>query len=595
MKTRIHLAALLLLTVGMHLSAKEVTQATAQQVASRFASSYAGKPLRAASSLQLVYTATASPATGLRAAAQQLFYIYNVEAEGGFVVVSGDDATAPILAWSDTGTFNALAMPTNLQSWLHLYENEIAEAIEHAYTPSPQTTRQWAALLTDAKANATTAEQPIVLLPTASWDQGSPYNDLCPIDSGFRSATGCVATSMGIIMKHNQWPQQGLGSNSYTTATKKFRLDASFDVAYDWANMTDRYETQQNQPLWNATQAKAVATLLYHCGVATNMDYSYDGSATSEWDAVNALIKHFSYDPGMYLAYRELYTAQEWDNLLRNELNEGRLLLYGGETENEGEGHEFIIDGYSPNYYHVNWGWGGWANGYFLLTSLDPLNSGSGFNLYQDVVIGLQKGNSQPNHELYFAKRNNLLGISADVDAITPNIPFKITYSYISDYGNRTFDGQLGFFLTDKAESQKTPLYVFDYSLPAGNYMYSRNGTPLIITSAVSAGDKIRMYYKSDGHDWKPIRGLPGAVLELPVKAADATSVDISASSATEGIQAIKVYDLSGRLLLEQTYPQAQDHLSIPQSQLPSGAYILSIQSANQWSNQLYWKRKTGN
>ena len=67
-------------------------------------------------------------------------------------------------------------------------------------------------------------------------------------------------------------------------------------------------------------------------------------------------------------------------------------VFYMGVTSDEG-GHAFVCDGYRDGYFHINWGWSGVSNGYFLLWSLDPdvqgtggSSSGNGFDFYQDIL-----------------------------------------------------------------------------------------------------------------------------------------------------------------------------------------------------------------
>ncbi|GHT28286.1 hypothetical protein AGMMS49574_02300 [Bacteroidia bacterium] len=596
----------LLLFACLQTAAKEVEQGRSLQAASRFVTGYSAG-LRSASPLQLVYTATKADASGLRSAARPLFYIYNVGDGDGFVAVSGDDIVAPILAFADKGGFNATSMPSNLRLWLQGYEKEIAYSIAKGDTASAKVRKEWEGLLTGTPS---VNEKATVLLPTVEWDQMEPYNNLCPIDSGITSPTGCVATAMGIIMKYYEWPANGVGSNSYSTNTNKIRLHENFNVTYNWSNMLDKYEYNRNKPNWNGAQGSAVATLLYHCGVASYMDYGHESSGTSEWDAVAAMINNFGYDKSLYLARRDLYTKSEWDKLLQEELNEGRPLLYGGVTSNLDEGHQFVIDGYSPNYYHVNWGWGGWSNGFYRLNSLDPDNNdnrdGDGYAIGQDAVIGLQKAmrNSRINNELYFAPGGefDFFGLDTDVDFITANNPFKIRFSFVLDYGERAFDGQMGFFVVDKAGNRKITLEIFDFSLKAGYVVYDSDGETYTVNESIAEGDKIRLYYRPTGHDWKPVRGTSATVVELPLSVdgplpPTQTSVesikdipqqvtvslvsdilDIR-STQEESIREISLYNLSGRQLKHEKYGSNEWHVSILTDNLPAGIYVVTVQT----------------
>ncbi|MDR2809370.1 MAG: thiol protease/hemagglutinin PrtT [Tannerellaceae bacterium] len=609
MKREISIALFLLLFVGTDSVAKVVEQDKAFRIATNFVSSR--RDLRNALTIQLVYTATAAEPE-LRSAGNPLFYVYNVENDGGFVMVSGDDTTHPVLAYADKGMFQTHSMPSNLKNWLLFYEKEISYIIEKAYDSSAEVREEWNALLE----GTTKAESSVVLLPTANWDQVQPFNDLCPVDSGEPALAGCVATAMGILMKYHQWPEKGTGSNAYTTQSKKIPVKANFNVTYHWENMPDTYNRR-----WTSEQENAVATLIYHCGVATNMDYTYDGSGTTTWDAVNALTAYFGYDKGAYMVYRNLYTTSEWNELIRNELNESRPLLYGGVTKNE-EGHLFVIDGYnSQNYFHVNWGWSGLANGYYLLSSLDPQwqgaggsTDGEGYAFEQDAIIGLKRKTSNrslPNHEFYFLEEGDIederfkvYGLSTNADIITQGQPFNLRFSYIFDYGRRDFDGTMGFFVVDKNGNHKIKFDVFPYSLKANYVLYDDTGETYTITEKIEKGDKIRMFYNSTGIDgeWKPVRGMGETIVELPVEVSLQTSnepvinnirptavnVSISGNGATIDIfsadntplKTVRLFDISGHPAGELNFYNSENtHLSFPVHHLPPGIYILSVQT----------------
>ncbi|GHT43280.1 hypothetical protein FACS189438_0130 [Bacteroidia bacterium] len=614
MKTKINLSILLILaSTAFFAGAKEIEQTKACRLATRFASGLTADSatLRSATLLQLAYTATMPGDNLMRAAAgRPLFYIYNVAGAGGFVIVSADDAVSPILGYAGQGEFTAQSMPSNLRKWLGQYEKEIAFAINRGYAAPEKIQQEW-----DALANGTLkAVNPEILLKTASWDQGTPYNNLCPVDGRSRSLAGCVATAMGTIMKYHQWPEKGTGSISYRTKSKDLPVNASFNVVYDWNNLLDTYARNN----WSQAQGNAVATLLYHCGAAARMDYASDASGTTEFDAVDAFINNFGYDKGMYLAYRELYAAEEWDALLQSELKAKRPLLYGGITkEVEGEdqeGHQFIIDGYAPNgyaanwYYHVNWGWNGVANGYFLLNALDPQGgkAGEGFSYEQDASIGLQKAQegSFANHEMFFIESDKyeVTGLQVETDSIGAGQPFLLGFSYIGDFGYRDFNGNWGIFIVDKQGNRKTALDAFDDPLEKGYVIYSDPPEEYTITGNVEEGDCIRMYYRPDGHDWKPVRGMPGAVLEIPlgVKFTPTSNVTVAPqkpsvtvsfqpgsnsihirSLESEAIREAWLYNLSGQLIRHDSFTSGDWQVTIPATQLSPGAYILKVRTTS--------------
>lgn len=315
-----------------------------------------------------------------------VYYVYNQGACDGFVIISGDDKTRQsVLGYSDTGSFDYDNMPENMRWWLNQYENQILylQNKKIAYNNNTSTT-------------LTSSVEP--LLGEIKWDQYSPYNSQCPIityTNGVESkaATGCVATATAQIMYYHKYPEQGFGSHSYEWGYNGITQTLSADFSqskYDWDTMLPYYYTNSPQESINA-----VAKLMSDVGIATETNYGPE-SSTSILNAGSALLNYFGYDKAITALDRELYSLSEWEQIMRNELDEARPILYRG-TGDGSIGHAFVCDGYNTNgYFHINWGWSGNANGYFLTTALTPYaqettSSYDGYNYYQAMVIGIQK------------------------------------------------------------------------------------------------------------------------------------------------------------------------------------------------------------
>ncbi len=234
-----------------------------------------------------------------------------------------------------------------------------------------------------------------------TWGQGAPYNWMCPEPNyapwgGFlpevaHCPVGCVATATAQIMNYYQWPKKGQGSHSVNPeqleGTTVYTVDFS-QATYDWDNMLDTYSGE-----YTPEQAQAVAQLCYHVGVASNMGYMEDASATDNYYALVALQEYFGYkSEGLQNIERPQYTEEEWMNLVYTELSEGRPILYeaiGIDLDTYGVyGHSFIIDGYdSDGMVHVNWGWYGNSDNYYDIALLDPRDLH--FDDYQIMAIGI--------------------------------------------------------------------------------------------------------------------------------------------------------------------------------------------------------------
>ena len=318
---------------------------------------------------QLVYT-------GARGSLNTV-YVFN-DNGGGFLIVSADDVATPLLGYSDTGSFDAGAIPPAMQYWLDCYSDEIEQSVSAG-----------AVGRAGAAYAAAEARADIAPLIHTKWDQGSPYNDLCPTIAGKRCFTGCVATAMAQIMKYYNYPQHGTGSHSYTQENIEGSISADFGATtYDWNAMLDEYDADSP-----AASRKAVATLMYHAGVSVNMRYSPRGSGAHTSVVAESLVKYFNYDKKIKCLLRDDYDLPEWKNIVYEELSASRPVLYSGHPVGD-DGHAFVCDGYQyrdgEDYFHINWGWSGAYDGYFLLTALDPNGQGAGYNSDQEMIVGIQ-------------------------------------------------------------------------------------------------------------------------------------------------------------------------------------------------------------
>lgn len=387
--------------------------------------------------------------------------VYLFSAPQGYIVAAADDAAGvSLLGFSGSERFDASDIPPQMSWWLDELSQQVAYAASH-----PDMVR-----LSPAKVQRAQIE-PIV---KTLWNQDAPYNNLCPIlknSSGVqsRAVTGCVATAMAQAIKVFNYPQQGIGSNSYSFTYLNNSYSASFDFAgttFNWDQMSNTYDSSSS-----AASNEAVATLMKACGVAVNMNYGLSatgGSGASTVTAASALVNYFDFDQGVHYMSRECYTLTDWNDIVYNEIAAGRPVIYSGHS-NEG-GHAFVCDGYSQDeYFHINWGWGGMSNGYFLLSVLDPPSQGiggsnSGFNMGQGIIAGIcppgsagasgqvlpmiqLEGNFAPEQTEYSKSSTVVFGTSqetmfynASIAAIPVTLGLKLTnestgaVSYISSY-----------------------------------------------------------------------------------------------------------------------------------------------------------------
>jgi len=310
-----------------------------------------------------------------------LYYVLSFP-QGGWIIVSADDVAYPIIAFSYTGSYSAQEHPIQFDEWMDNVQKEISDAIIQYSLPLPEADIIWQRfnVSTDEFSALKLSEYAVNPLLTTTWNQGTYYNASCPVDangSGGHVWAGCVATAMAQVMKYHNHPLTGSGSHSYfdnSYGTQSANFGAT---TYNWDSMPNSLSGHN----------RAVATLLYHAGVSVEMDYGVDGSsASTRYDTVNALKRYFKYSNDLYYASRSFYSTSDWKALLRTELNNNRPILYRGSGSG---GHAFVCDGYSnSDFFHFNWGWGGYYDGYFYLSDLTP--DSRNYNHRQGAIFDIE-------------------------------------------------------------------------------------------------------------------------------------------------------------------------------------------------------------
>ena len=339
------------------------------------------------------------------------FYIINIGDQQGFVIVSGDDRTNPILGYSDEGAFDANRMPANMRYWLDCYAQQLNVLAE-------MDDMQAARVLRAPRRDRVGTHNSIAPLITTKWDQATPYwNELPDFvteidDEGNAVATekpytGCVATSMSQIMYFYKQPQsidQEIPSYTFTIAGEQMgeyanvTMEEQPPATFDWEHMRETYTGAEPE-----VYTSAVAHLMLYVGCSVKMQYGLSSSGAYT-DDIPKGFKQFGY--GSKIAFRTDYDQESWNDLVYDELAAGRPMIYNG-TAGSGGGHSFICDGFEyGDYFHINWGWGGMGNGFFQLSILNPADSGiggssssEGYNMKQNIIYNILPGTAQSGGE----------------------------------------------------------------------------------------------------------------------------------------------------------------------------------------------------
>ena len=469
MKRLLHFQFLLVLLLALGyspLQAKRITQWQAQQQAY----SFWGK--------QMPQKAKAKSRAATTASRSDAYYVFNNDA-GGFVIIAGDDAVTPVLGYTSTGSFDAENLPDGLKDLLKSYERQIA-ALGDNYVANRTATRA-----------AFTGEK---LLKTAEWNQYAPFNKYTPNNY----VTGCVATAGAIVMKHHGHPVKGTGSHSYTWNGKT--LTANFEHDYDWASMPAKYDGT------NDAAFDGVARLMADLGVAVEMQYAKNGSGAYIGDMISALQKYFGYSKLTYLASIDDMEAEAWNAKLRGEIDANRPILYSASDASAG-GHSFIIDGYKDESFSVNWGWGGYCNGFYQIGALNPESAGKPtgdkYNMGQTAVIGLQPsdGTEKISGMGFLTNVGGLKMLNMNVTDVKKGQQGGIFCAPIGNTGDQPFTGEVDVALMNaKGEMREivtsSPLTVDNF---APGWYYPSMSFSFVSTVDAEPGDYLAIVAKEKG------------------------------------------------------------------------------------------------
>lgn len=319
-----------------------------------------------------------------------------------YAFVATDDVLPEVLGYTDA-KLDPENLNPNLRSWLNAVENIGKEIIAKGGVSRPAR----------AIAPGSKFEPSIDAMCTTHWDQDTPYNNLCPTGTSSGSSwqgysgtglcvTGCVATAMAQVLNYHQAPVIGIGTHSVQVMQQSGQnqtYTANFEEQeYDWDHMLDDYAAVN----YTTQEANAVALLMYHCGVATDMEYATDGSGAYMTDCRNGLERNFGFTNAQLLE-RDSYSESDWMQIVYTELNEDRPIIYAGDDMTYRVGHCFVLDGYDTRgFVHINWGWGNNSGDGFFEIGLLNVSSYS-FKYYQEMVIGVQgDGSRQGFYNLEF-------------------------------------------------------------------------------------------------------------------------------------------------------------------------------------------------
>ncbi len=413
-----------------------------------------------------------------------IYHVFKIPGKTSYIIVSAEDNAFPVLAYSfesDLPADTAAQIPP-VRDWLDNYKNQIVYIREHDLMADATIQHEWALYMMNEAPELDVPTASVSPMSDAMWNQDDLYNNLCPSTGGVHPAgpdghvyAGCVATAMAIAMKYWNFPAIGTGSHTYTDPNNPNvdpsygTLSATFNYPYNWLTMPNSLTANNTD----------VATLIYDAGVAVNMNYAFDESGATQLEAANAFKNYFYYSESTTLKDKFWYLDNDWTDLMKGELNAGRLVVYG--SHGPDGGHSYVMDGYNDStnthlYFHFNWGWSGNENGWYRITNLNPnpytLNDG------HQAIVNLEPKpvNLEPiPGPLLISGTNLTMSLSVFNNSIAPAASSVVAYYASANTTITSSDHLIGLdyvsYLTPSQISvESTTADLNSFSIAPGNY-----------------------------------------------------------------------------------------------------------------------------
>lgn len=486
------------LAVAGSVWAKSISETDAMAVAKRFLMTRA----LPSSNLELVSRPLSLNAT---ASGQAAYYVFNNDRRtGGYIIVSGDDRVPAVLGYSDSGTFDVSDVPEAMQDLLDSYAEQIA-ALD-----------QGGLLATHM------AAQPAIRpLMTTLWAQSGPYNALLPmVSSSAHGKVGCVGTAMSQVMYYYKWPQRPTQSiPAYTSSSLSIYMPQLPIVDFEWDLMRDTYITTDT----SSAEGLAVARLALYCDQSVEMDFKASSSGATTTRIPLALSTYFGYSAGMHSMRRSNYTTEQWESAIYSELSAARPVIYSGSKASSG--HAFVCDGYDGDgRFHINWGWNGQSNGYFVLNVLNPNLQGTGsasgdygYIYRQAIIVGIQPDDGAAN-ELALTISDLAINSYTSTRSYSSSDFTAVLSAHFNNMTSQIVAADMGFGLYQGDTMLKRLMGSYTTSLKPGSYI-NYNQREVNFGSGLSSGTYriVPIYSERSAGNWRPCIGADMNYIEVTI------------------------------------------------------------------------------
>ena len=450
------------------------------------------------------------------------YYVFNIP-DGGFVIIAGDNRMHKVLGYSDKGRIDAQNMPPQLEGMLKQYSLAVQSLPEDA--PQHKSWTRGVELGDE------------VVLNTPTWNQWYPFNVKAPeFDNGAgqkeRAPIGCVATATAIVMKYKGFPTKAIKDFEHTWYSNGTPYTVNYgEFNIDYSKLRDNYENL-TEPL-SAEEEKAIGDLMYAVAGIVNMQFDlFAGSSAYTNFEVGALREVFGFSSECQYIGRNYFSDEEWRNLIKEQIDNDCPIIYDGLGNG---GHSFVCDGYnSEGYCHINWGWGGLDNGFFMI---DDMN---GYNQFNGMIINLNQDSPYDSSKysrawLCDGARGNIdgagkaAGIQVTTNNIETGVPFNLNAAQFVKPLN--LDGRIAVVLVDANDNivefakdsneNNGSVEIFSPLYDDPNWWFENTVSfhNVHFTSPMQDDYKLALYTKETGEeDWKRLLGTISAPSSISVK-----------------------------------------------------------------------------
>jgi hypothetical protein len=316
-----------------------------------------------------------------------LYYVFNINKEDGFIIISADRNSPPVLCYVPEGSFdlNPQNRASSFNDWLEAFAIQIKNSILEKTIST-----RWQKLWDAYTAKGAWDTEKMTLNLTTRWHQG--YNKYAPV-----SLAGCVAVAMSQIINYYQWPINGIGDHNYADLPNDpIQWPDRFNCGYYEARYQPagggNFYFNNHSGIYDYTKMAnndfdEVSRLMYNVAVSVDMDWTSCGSWASTPTVVAPSFKtYFNYSQDAEYVRQVDYTDPDWTNLLKQQIQKERPVLYRGLQSTTGwSGHAWVCLGYktisNETQYYFNMGRGD-SPGYYTLTN-------TGFTFEQGAVINI--------------------------------------------------------------------------------------------------------------------------------------------------------------------------------------------------------------